>query len=521
MKRLVGLLGWIGVALVVASLVVRATQPEHQLLSRQLAYGGLVVTILYALTQWRDIARSLSGRNVKYGSVAAVGVIVMLGVLVAVNWIASRQNKRWDLTETSQFSLSEQTRQILTELDQPVRIQVFYTETAQPYRDRLTEYSYISNKVSVEYVDADRNPLEAQNAEIETVPTLIIDYAGRTERATSAEEQAVTNALKKLIEGKAKKLYFVQGHGEHDPTASTAEGYSAVADALKNDNFEVANLTLAQAGSVPDDASVVVVAGPRTDLLAGEADALRAFLKRGGKVHLMIDPPDKGASLELPNVLALAREWGMELGNNLVVDASGIGRMLGTDASVPVAMPVQHPITNNFRVMTAFPLARSVTPIEGGSGGHTAQKIIETSPQSWGETDIAGLYATGQPEPNTDRGDQTGPLSLAAAASAAAPDAPAPAEPDAPKPETRVVVVGDSDFASNRYIGLQGNRELFLNMSNWLAQQEDLIAIRPRDPQSRPIEMTADQGLMVYWFTMGILPLLFFLNGVRVWWKRR
>jgi ABC-type uncharacterized transport system involved in gliding motility auxiliary subunit len=192
-------------------------------------------------------------------------------------------------------------------------------------------------------------------------------------------------------------------------------------------------------------------------------------------------------------------------------------------------MPVQHAITNNFRVMTAFPLARSVSPVEGASGGPVAQRLLETSPQSWAESDVRGLYATNRPERNVEDGDKAGPISIAVAASAPAMagPAPAPADPaapeqaDAPKPETRVVVVGDSDFASNRAIGVQGNREIFLNMANWLAQQENLIAIRPRNPEDRPVSMTADQQNMVFWFTMLIVPALLFGNGVRVWWKRR
>ncbi len=390
-------------------------------------------------------------------------------------------------------------------------------------RDRLSEYSYLSKEVSVDYVDAERSPIEAQKYKIQSVPTLLFEYQGRTERATALDEQSVTNALKKVIEGKAKKIYFTQGHGENDPTSSEADGYSTIGDALKTDNFEVDKVTLAQTGKVPDDASVIVVAGPQTDLLPGEADMLRAYLEKGGKVAILIDPPAKATAPPLTNLLALAKAWGIDVGRDIVVDASGLGRLIGTDASVPVAMPVQHPITDKFQVMTAFPLARSVTPIQGGTDGHTAQTFLQTSPQSWAESDIASLYETGRPERDLNKGDKAGPVSIAAAVSAPAADVPAASAgaADAPKPETRVVVVGDSDFASNRAIGIQGNRDIFLNIANWLAQQEDLIAIRPTAPDSRPISMTADQGQMVFWFTMIIIPALLFMNGIRVWWKKR
>jgi ABC-type uncharacterized transport system involved in gliding motility auxiliary subunit len=526
-KRLVAILGWLGVALVLAAVTLRFSRPDLVQYSRGLALGGLVVLVAYMLTQWRDVARSFGGRNVKYGSIAASSVVIVLGILVGINWIANREHKRWDLTAANQFSLSDQTKKVLGELKKPLTIQAFYASSqpqggsAQEFRDRLSEYTYLSKQVSADYIDADRSPTEAQKAGVERVPTIVLTYEGRTERANAVDEQSITNALKKVIEGKAKKVYFVQGHGERDPMGSDPNGYTTIADSLRNDNFEIAKLQLAQEGKIPDDASVVVVAGPKTDLLAAETDLLRAYLKKGGKVLLLVDPPDKGTAAPVTNVIALAHEWGVDLGNDIVVDASGLGQLLGTNASVPIAMPEPHPITENFRVMTAFPLARSAAPVDGGVNGHTAQKLLQTSPQSWAESDIKGLYDNGRPEENVDKGDKAGPIAIASAVSAPVTDAAPGAAADAPKPESRVVVVGDSDFAANRAIGLQGNREIFLNMTNWLAQQEDLIAIRPKNPEDRPISMTADQTAMVFWFTMIIIPVLLFVNGVRVWWRKR
>ena len=529
MKRFLGILGWVGVLLVVAAVVLRFSRPDLPAWYRSLALAGLAVTALYTLSQWRDIARSFQGRNVKYGSIAASSVVIVLGILIGINWIANRQNKRWDLTENSQFSLSEQTAQVLDSLNQPLVIRAFYAGSSTQYRDQLDEYAYLSDQVSVEYVDAERNPIDAQKYNITMVPTFVLEYAGRTERATAPDEQSITNALKKVLEGRAKKMYFTQGHGEKDPISPEPSGYSGIREALSSDNFEVAKVTLAQEGKVPDDATVLVVAGPTIDFLPGELDAVRAFLKRGGKLHLLLDPPEKGVGPDLTGLVTLAREWGAEVGNDIVIDASGLGQLIGTDASVPVAMPVQHAITDNFRLMSAFPLTRSVAPVSAPSGP-MAQKLLETSPQSWAEVDVRGIFATGRPDRNVEQGDKAGPVSIAVASSAPAAEPPAAAASgseaatppaDAPKPESRVVVVGDSDFATNRALGIQGNREIFLNMANWLAQQENLIAIRPKDPAERPITMTADQQQMVFYFTMLLVPALLFANGVRVWWRKR
>lgn len=536
MKRLIALLGWIGVALVVSAVVLLIVRPDLTGLRQGLAYGGLGVTLIYALTQWRDIARSFGGREMKYGSIAATTVVLVLGILVALNWVASRRDARWDLTANNRFSLSEQTQQILRGLDRPLTVRLFYAgslndaNSERSYRDQIGDYAYYSNQVQTEIVDADRDPITAEKYEIATVPTVVLEYDGRTERATSTSEQTLTNALKRLVEGSPKKVYFLQGHGEVDPSATDGRGYSAVTAALRDDNFEVATLNLAQQGSIPADATVLIIAGPKTDVLPGELDAIRAFLRRGGKLQMLLDPPEKGTAPDMTGLIALARDWGIDVGNNLLIDNSGLGQQLGTGPSVPIAMPMPHPITDNFRLMTIFPVARSVRPLEGGANGHTAQPVLSTSPESWAETSLSEVYGAGTAELNADRGDLAGPVPLAAAVSAAAEEpAPAaaptagdsPAASDAPKPETRIVVVGDSEFISNAFGQARGNREVFLNMVNWLAQQEDLIAIRPTDPGNTPITLSAGQGLWIWMFAILIFPAMLFANGVRIWWKRR
>jgi len=521
-KRLIGFLGWVGVALVAAAVAIRFTQPELQEWSQRLAIAGLVATLLYTLGQWRDIARSFQARNVRYGSLAAGSVVVFIGILVGVNWIANRQNKRWDLTSTQQFSLSDQSRKVVTALARPLQVKVFHsTDDVQRFRDRLAEYQYLSPQLQVEYFDVEKQPLDAQRYEVQQFGTIVFEYDGRRERTTSDTEQDITNALIKVVEGKAKKVYFVQGHGERESASADPRGYSQIAEALKANNFEVGTLALAQDATVPADASLVVVAGPTSDFLPGEIELLKGYLDRAGKVLLMIDPVDRQNAVSVPNLIALVRSWGIDVGNNIVLDASGLGRAIGAGPEVPLAMSYPaHPITSNFRVMTAFPLSRSMTPVEGGSEGRTAQTIVETSPRSWAETDVAGLFATGKPELDPAK-DKAGPISIAAAVTAAAPNAPAPTGPDAPKAEARLVVVGDSDFGSNGAQGIQGNSDLFLNMANWLAQQENLIAIRPRDPQDSRLELTEDQSQRIFWLALVLIPLALIGIGVRVWWKRR
>ena len=526
LKRVLGLLGWLGVALVFAAVAIRFLKPEWQQYYNGLAIAGLVCTLLYILSQWREVGQAFAGRQARFGTLAAASVLVVFAILVAINYVSARHNRRWDLTAAHQFSLSDQTKKVLRDLKAPVRIRVFArSDDFQRFRDRLDEYTYQSKQVSTEYIDPEKKPGLAQQYGVTALGTVVFDYKGRNEKVTSDGEQELTNALIKVLQGRQPKVYFTQGHGEKDTVSADRGGYNAITAALTTDNFVVDKIVLAQQPAVPDDAEVLIIAGPKTDFLGPEIDMVKAYLARGGKVFLMLDPVLKADQSQPTGLQGLLKEWGIDADNDIVLDVSGMGRLLGTDESVPVAASYPpHPITENFNLMTAYPLARSMTPIEGGTNGHTAQKLVETSKNSWGETNLKSL-AGGQPA-KMDDDDKKGPVSLAAAVSGAATVTPAPKnaarEGDNPKTaETRLVAFGDSDFASNGALGVQGNRDLFLNSVNWLAQQENLIAIRPRDPEDRRITLTADQQQRIFYLTVLIIPGLILLAGVRTWWRRR
>jgi ABC-type uncharacterized transport system involved in gliding motility auxiliary subunit len=541
MKRLLDGLGWIGVLLVCAAVVIRFVRPELDVLWWRLAMAGLVVVAVYLATQWREFVALWSQRATRAGTLSSMSVVLVLAILVGVNYVAQRQHKRWDLTAAQQFSLSDQTRRIVSSLERPVNVKVFARDTDfQRYRDRFDAYTYVSNRLQVEYIDPDKQPELARQCEIQQFGTIVVEHEGRVERLTTDTEQDITNAIVRAVEGGESRVYFVQGHGERDPTSSDERsGYNAIASALQRDNFSVERTVLAQQEEVPDDADVLVIAGPTTDYLEAEIDMLRAYLDRGGKVVMLLDPPNGPDAPPLTRLVDLAREWGIDVGRNVVVDASGIGRLLGAGPSVPVvATYPEHPITDNFGLLTAFPLARSVVPIPGGVEGRVARSFAETGERSWADTDLAAVFA-GQPlEQNEEAGDLPGPVSLAAAVGVDAPGAPSGSpttdaedddhahegedhEGDAPRPQTRLVVFGDSDFVANSMLGTQGNLDLFMNAINWAAQQENQIAIRPRDPEDRRVTMTADQISRVAYLSVLILPAAILGIGIYTWVRRR
>ena len=528
LNRIIGIIGWIGTALVFGAVAVRFFRPEWNQYATYAAWAGLASVLIYMAGQWRDVATFYEGRGAKYGTMSIVSIVVFLGILIAVNYLGTRQSKRWDFTANQIYSLSDQTVKILEKLDSPVKFTVFDQEVGfDRFRQRLNEFQYHSTKVSAEFVDADRQPTRAKAAQVQAYGTVVIEYKGRTERITSINEQDITNALIKAVTGQQRKVYFTKGHGEKDTAGTDRVGYSAVATALGSDNYGIEPLVLVQQKDVPADATVVIIAGPATDFLQPEVDALKAYVAKGGKVLVLLDPDEKPGAPGHPLLIGFLHDWGIAVGNDVVLDASGIGQMLGTDASVPVvAQYPAHPITENFRLMTAFPFARSISPV-GGDGAHTAQPIAETSPRSWAETDLKSL--TGEVAFNADKGDKQGPITLGVAVSGPATDvAPPPSgnatpgstEPEK-KPESRIVAIGDSDFASNFGLGIQGNRDFFMNSLNWLAQQDNLIAIRPREPEDRRLTLTANAQQNIMLLSIFIIPGLIFASGVYNWWRRR
>jgi len=525
LQRILSILGWVGTALVFGAVAIRFVRPEWNQYATWAAWGGLALVVLYTLGQWREILNYFQRRQARYGALATTGVVAGLAIAVAVNYVASRQNKRWDLTVNQQNSLSEQTVKVLQSLQQPVKFTVFDRQTEfDRFRNRLDEYSYHSTQVSVEYIDPDTRPVIAKEYEIQQYGTVVVEHMGRRERVTSDSEQDLTNGLIKALSDEQRKVYFLQGHGEKEPNDTERDGYSALSGMLRSDNYLVERLVLAQQKEVPADATVVVIAGPTSDILPAELDMLKAYLARAGKLMVLLDPPIGDAPKQLPNVEAIIQEWGVTLGNNVIVDVSGATN----EPSIAVAATYPlHAITEQFATLTIYPVARTVEAVSGGTNGRTPTTIVETSRASWAESNFASL-STGVAL-DAETGDKAGPLSVAVAVSAPAAD-PGTAKPESPestpsanepKPETRVVVFGDSDFATNAYAGVPGNPNLFANAVNWLAQQENLIAIRPREAEDRRVTMTPRQQTLAFLTSILFIPALVFAAGVFTWWRRR
>jgi ABC-type uncharacterized transport system involved in gliding motility auxiliary subunit len=528
LNTILGIVGWIGTLLVFAGVAIRLFHPAWDQYAYYAAVAGLVCVLVYTLSQWRDIVRSFGKREARYSAMTFVSVLAVLAILVGLNYLVIRRDKQWDLTATKSFTLSDETRKVLNGLKGPVRVSVYDQPAGFPrFREALTKYELASKNVSVDYVDADRQPTRVREDAVLNYGTVVLEYQGRKEHVMSDREQEITNAFVKVTTGRSMKAYFTEGHGEKSGTGVERTGFSSAVDVLKRDNYAVDKLVLAQTSEVPKDASVVIIAGPTTDFLPLEIDALRKYLRGGGKGLFLLDPVMGPTMHPIPNLEGLLKEWDVKMGHDVVLDVSGLGQMIGTDASVPVITPPypSHPIVKDFTMMTAYPLAQSVSAQAGANPNLVGEDLLKTSDRSWSESDTKSLLSGGKVSLDEASGDHKGPITIGLTLSEDAKDAAATPSKTAGltpgKPQTRIVVIGDSDFASNAAAGIAGNSDLFVNINNWLTQQEDLISIHPRDEGDRRISLSADQQRRLAWMSLLLLPGMILGSGVWAWSRRR
>jgi ABC-type uncharacterized transport system involved in gliding motility auxiliary subunit len=439
----------------------------------------------------------------RYGVNTTVTILLVIGVIGFVEALSYRHSTRVDLTENKRHSLSPQTIQLLGNLKTEVTATAFFRSDQPGKRvaeDLFKQYArYSSGKFTGKTVDPDREPGLARRYGIESYGTVVLETKTRSEKVNDAEEEKLTNGLIKVTREGKRSVYVVQGHGEPDLASTERQGFSEAKGAMERANYEVKPLALAREGTIPDDAALVIEAGPRNDLFAPETDALDAYIKRGGKLLVMVNPfQNEGLKKDL-------LRYGIELGDNLVIEPNPIGRLFGIGPEVPIVQQYEpHPITRDLGgVSTLFPLTRSVSPTKTPVQGVNVQPLARTSTQSWGETDRAALQR-GEAKP--DPQDPPGPLSVAAVAT---------------KDKARIVVYGTANVAANQFLNLQGNRDFFLNTVSWLAEEEDQISIRPRDTRQTPVFLSAQQAQAAFLLPVVILPAIPIVGGIIAVVRRR
>jgi ABC-type uncharacterized transport system involved in gliding motility auxiliary subunit len=456
---------------------------------------------------WKDRITGLLGQKILERANLVLYTAAVVAIVALANWFVDRHNRRWDLTPDQTYSLSPQTTKLLKELKRDLTIYAFDQERRpRGRRDLLDNYSALTPRVTLRYVDPDRQPSLARQFGIRNYGTIVVAAGDRHFEAQSATEEGVTNAIVRVLKGQ-KTIYFVQGHGEKDLDSSERAGYDRIKKQIENENYQVKTLVLLQKMEIPADCALLVIAGPRNDYLPPEVETIRKYLTGGGRAMFLLDP-----AVDLTNLAKLLAEWNVTARNDLVIDENPVAQLFGTRPEMPLVIkygssPIVQPLA---RTATLFPLTRSFEVGKDYKTGVSTDSLCETTADSFGVADFSPTMREIKFRPNKDF---KGPLTVAVAASMTG--------QGEKTTEGRFVAVGTSSLAANAYLGFQGNRDLFMNMVNWLSAEEDLISIRPKTPESQQLNMNARQMQRVLYLGVLGLPILIITLGTTVWWRRR
>ncbi len=480
-----------------------------------------------ALPRLAGVGRFLRSRRMRYGSNATVLTIAVIGIALLVNFLVARHPAKIDLTQNKMYTLSEETRKVLSGIDRDVKITAFFPAgdaIGEMVADLLKEYTRLSPRIDVEFVDPDQDPSLAKQYEITAYGTSVVEAGGKSRKvmqydlveyqndgqtAAFAGEQAFTRALIGVLQGEERKVYFVVGHDERDLT----QDYWQARSFLEGEGYSTGTLNLATAGQVPEDAALLVIAGPKKDLAAKEVEALESHLERGGRLMVLADPQAKKG--DLPNLKAMLARWGVGLRDDVVIDPKSHYFL---DAASPIPEARYHDITNKLmteNLGTVLPRSRSL--FESGAAQAaklTVTALLVTSDESWGETNLeAERVAFDQ------KVDSKGPLTLAYAVERA--EQPSAGSAASASPGARLLVVGNASFLDDDVVTFQGNIDFFMNSVGWLVGKAESIAIRAKAPSYHQVYLTGGQASLVFYSTVVGLPLLFVAVGAGIWLRRR
>lgn len=431
-----------------------------------------------------------------------VFVVLLLGLAAGIGWITRDIKTQWDLTQGHRNTLSPAAADVLKQLSGPIRVTAYATaqdtegDVRKAVQTFLSPFQRAKSDFSLTFVDPREQPQKIQAAGVRVNGELVIEFNGRSEHLTNLTEQDLSNLLLRLARSSERQLMYLDGHGEAKLDGRANHDLGDFGTQLSVKGFKTAPLNLATAPDVPDNISVLIIAAPRVDLLPGETARLRRWVEKGGNLLWLVNN-DASRGLQ-----PLADELGLKLIAGSVVDPRAAGLKLPATFSLATAYG-QHRITENSQLTSVFPYAGRIAPADGSKWRFAP--LVEVAPDGWLETGgINDNVAF-----NKDR-DIRGPIVISAAL-----------ERDVGGRKQRVVVVGTSQFLANQYAGLLGNMDLGINMINWLAGDESLITIQPRNRQDLTLELSrAGLSLLGFGFLI-LLPLAFLITGGVIWWRRR
>lgn len=441
------------------------------------------------------------------GIQTAVFVVLVVAIAGMLAWLSEHYKARWDWTAAGRNTLTEPSRVLLTRLDDPIEITAYVREEPvirQSIVQLLERYQRYKPDITLKFVNPDLVPDEVRARNISADGEMVISYGQREEHAKLATEEALTTALEKLARADTRWITYMGGRGERDLLGTASYDLGKLGAQLQRQGFKLHELSLAEAGEIPDEVAVLVISPGRQDLPPGEVDAILRYVDGGGNLLWLAEPgPIRGME-------PVARALGIAFEPGVLVDPTTQVLGIAHPAFVPVAAYPAHPVTENLDQVSVYPHAVGISwsqPPDWQTRG-----ILSTGLRAWSETgDLAGELRY------DDGSDGSGPLDIGIAM-----------ERDGVAGDTRsenrtqrVIVIGDGDFLSNAYLGSGSNLQLALNAFNWLADDETLIDIPVRSAPDIVFEMSrTTAGLIRFSLAFG-LPALLLGIGLLIWHRRR
>jgi ABC-type uncharacterized transport system involved in gliding motility auxiliary subunit len=507
-EEIASFIGTIGTAMLIASGVRYSIQGELLTTSKVLLIAGGVLVLAAVVLGFRAIVRAFSGRGAQQGTNTTILTLAVIAILAVINFVGFRHHKTFDLTTEKLYTLSDQTRNIVGSLKQDLTVARFDKTPNATFDDLMAEYKALSPHFKYQFVDPQQKPEVAQDFGATHMGDVVVAYGVRKDHLDAGAhgqlgEEDVTGAIVKLISDKAKEVCFVTGHGEKSLSDGSQDGYTQVDAGLKKENYTTKTINLIADNGVPADCSALVIAGPKQGFYPQETALLGKFLDSGGEALLMVDPATD------PKLDDLLQSWNVAVGNNVVVDASGMGQIFGGGPIIPLVQDFgSSPITKGFQgSMAFFPLARTISIADRSKSIPQTVELLKTSERSF----TIPKLEPGQKRITFDPKTETmSALSLGVAANRKVGDK-----------DARLVVIGNSQFAANPSVGQGRNGDLFFNTIEWLTQDENLISIRPKSATNRRVTLSEAQSAALHWLNLVFLPGLVIFSGVYIWWKRR
>jgi ABC-type uncharacterized transport system involved in gliding motility auxiliary subunit len=451
----------------------------------------------------RSSRRQLQLQNLVF----VAGLLIFMGLLA---WLSTRYSFDADWTSSGRNTLSIDSRQLLDEMPDPIHVTAFATENAlvrEHIRDLIGRYQRYKPNVELTFVNPDAEPDRVRELGITLDGELLLAYQGRSEKVQSLSEQTLTNTLLRVARQKQRKVSFLSGHGERDPLGQANHDLGKFGQLLEQKGIILDTLKLAETPEIPADTNLLVIADPRIVLLPGEIQLVHRYLQAGGNLLWLVEP---GTVAGLDPV---AEALGIEFLPGTIVDATT--QLFGIDnpAFALITAYPMHPVTREMTSLTLYPQATALdvsAPQEW-----QAEPLLTTLDRAW--TEIGPMSGTIRFDEDSD--ERMGPLDIGFVFSRAKNKKDVGDEENSA--EQRAIVIGDSDFLSNAYLGNGGNVELGLNLINWLNHDDQFITVTARTASDVNLELGKTAQIVIgFGFLFG-MPLFLLSTGAAIWWRRR